>query len=396
MSSVFGSTKRSQSTGEAFLYGDKIMEFFHVLKACETHSIPSFAVAAIPDTRGTLEHPRVQAPLDGGLTTQVIRHSMVNGIKQAQEEGTAVAVKIFGAGQADTAAKRARARFAGFGAIMREIRVLCHSSLRNHPNIAQLAFVGWQEEQPFPLLGMDMGRLGSLDSVMVSGSQYLTPRLRRHLTADIVVGLHAIHSAGLTHGNLNPDNVLIMDHPDEERCVIAKLADFGGTFQSLVDPGGKPMRYTPTWSAPEVVNGDKAVDWEKADVYSFGLLVASLWLCPSEGGGFHNGGAAPTSCFLSEYVDAESEANDIADALWVLKSVPANSPFGLITRLKSKLAAAGRDRKEMEQLTWKVLEPALRTNFWERSGSKDLVRNMDFYLDWAGRDIRQVSVPLYF
>jgi len=130
----------------------------------------------------------------------------------------------------------------------------------------QLHFIAWRKGEAFPALAFEHADHGSLDYLIRSFGEGLKYVHKQHITIDIALGLHAIHQAGFFHGDLKPENIVIMNHPDETRQVIANLIYFGGSLQAATHMGREPVHFTPLWCAPEVLNKDPDVNWEKADV----------------------------------------------------------------------------------------------------------------------------------
>lgn len=97
-----------------------------------------------------------------------------------------------------------------------------------------------------------------------------------HVAADILLGLHALHRAGIIRRELSPRSILLGEH---ERTV---LTDF--ELAKLLDGSPSVSRSWPDdpYRAPEVGGGE--VD-ETADLYSFGriLIHAAIGTLPPRG-----------------------------------------------------------------------------------------------------------------
>ncbi len=87
--------------------------------------------------------------------------------------------------------------------------------------------------------------------------------------------LSAVHAVGITHRDLKPRNVMLLD---EDGTTQAKLLDFGiakflsqgGSERSVTRPG--TIIGTPSYMAPEQCAGSGDID-HRADVYSLGVLL---------------------------------------------------------------------------------------------------------------------------
>jgi serine/threonine protein kinase len=147
-----------------------------------------------------------------------------------------------------------------------------------------------------------------------------------NLTVDIAIGVAALHHVNIAHSDLKPANVLVNYHP--ERQIVGQIADFGGSLDLNSDQKTPNMKTT-LWSAPEVSIGEPEIDWRRADIWTCGLIIASIWShVPSDQ-------RTISSCYLdkiiSEYLDG-----DLKNArLQLLKTEPDRGPGSLIYRCKS-------------------------------------------------------------
>lgn len=141
-------------------------------------------------------------------------------------------------------------------------------SVSGHPHIVALA-------DPGALLGAD-GRFyvmekaeGSLESLAPPGGY--GPQRALALFREILLGVQALHAAGVIHRDLKPANVLLVNG-------IAKVADTGLCLivgEDRATPSGEAVgpRY---YMAPELEHGrNLAVDF-RADLYSLGKVL--YWL----------------------------------------------------------------------------------------------------------------------
>lgn len=160
---------------------------------------------------------------------------------------------------------------------------LSHPSLREHRNIVKLLAWGFDfgvsgltVAPVSPILVLEHGNC-SLHSFL-SASGTIPVAVLQQLALDSAQGLSALNAAGIVHGDLKTDNVLIFPTPEDPCGCIAKLSDFGlavaGTDRKVFDIG------TPGWKAPELPSdeGVAAAMLGKCDYFSLGLLVWSIML----------------------------------------------------------------------------------------------------------------------
>lgn len=234
--------------------------------------------------------------------------------------------------------------------ISNEIRVLSKREIRHSNHVIALHCVSWNELPMFgrcwPQLHLQQAEMGSLKNFLQGSDIGLAAKFK--LGSDIMAGLSCIHSQSVVHLDLKPENVLIfLDSavPQDERSsgasppVVAKLSDFGGAviltdykttslFQSRVGTIG--------WMSPEV---DKAEPipiqlLNKADIYSCGLLLASLF--------------AQGLCLIPPESPAKEGSSQTSDRVWEHLRSSAGIPeiVGpyLLVALRASLAVQPADR----------------------------------------------------
>ncbi len=131
----------------------------------------------------------------------------------------------------------------------------------NHPNIVQIYSFGQEKGQPYIVMEFIGGR--RFDK-MVDAGEPLNPALVLKIGIDAAQGLSAAEEAGLIHGDIKPENVLL----DEK--MQAKIVDFGiASVANEQESGG--IWGTPYYIAPEKVKRQK-VD-SRADIYSLGATM---------------------------------------------------------------------------------------------------------------------------
>ena len=83
----------------------------------------------------------------------------------------------------------------------------------------------------------------------------------------IADGLAAIHRAGISHGDIKPENVLLSA---SGRVVLTDL----GLVRAAYEPDGGIVAGTPAYMAPEIVSPTYAnAGWHYVDAYAFGVLA---------------------------------------------------------------------------------------------------------------------------
>ncbi|KAL8949341.1 MAG: hypothetical protein Q9222_004546 [Ikaeria aurantiellina] len=176
----------------------------------------------------------------------------------------------------------------------REISRLCHPILRRHPNVVKL--ISWG----MSLDGLETASLNSLSTPLlilerahcdlaqfIRSEVYGTVQYETllDLCFDVGRGLEAVHSAGIVHGDLKLENVLLFTTktPTKDRW-IAKLCDFGSATATSTDPP-EARRYlgSETWLPPEcyekmILGKPMPESLVPCDVFAYGLIVWATFI----------------------------------------------------------------------------------------------------------------------
>lgn len=148
-------------------------------------------------------------------------------------------------------------------AILREVSIL---KALNHKNL--LKAVGYTNSSPYWILTEYMSN-GSLFNAFQHKKSELTPTRRSLIAYDIANGLSYLHLFGFIHRDMKSLNILL----DEN--FRAKICDFGMTRSIDQSSPMTGMIGSSHWMAPEVLLSKPNYN-EKADVYSFGIILYEL------------------------------------------------------------------------------------------------------------------------
>ena len=131
----------------------------------------------------------------------------------------------------------------------------------NHPSIVQIYSFGQEKGQPYIVMELVSGQ--RFDK-MVESKKALDQAFVMKIGLDIAEGLKAADEAGLLHGDIKPENILLDDK------LRAKLVDFG--IASFANQGqSEGIWGTPYYIAPEKVRRQK-IDC-RSDIYSLGATL---------------------------------------------------------------------------------------------------------------------------
>lgn len=142
-----------------------------------------------------------------------------------------------------------------------------------HPNVTRLVDLALTfEGAPCALLVMPLYGGGPVDGLIGAG---LPASRRLDICLDVLAALAYVHSRGLMHRDVKPENVVIDDAGERPTAV---LVDFG--FARLLAPDRMHTAVvgTPCYTAPELLAGRRGTAryGEACDLYSCGVLALEL------------------------------------------------------------------------------------------------------------------------
>lgn len=109
----------------------------------------------------------------------------------------------------------------------------------------------------------------------ITNSQFSVP-LKLKIALDIAKGMNCLHSQTpiIVHRDLRSPNIFVQSF-DLDQDVNAKVADFGLATRVLTNLDESLMTWQ--WHAPEVIATGKVSYDEKADVYSYGMILWEMF-----------------------------------------------------------------------------------------------------------------------
>jgi HAMP domain-containing protein/predicted Ser/Thr protein kinase len=135
-----------------------------------------------------------------------------------------------------------------------------------HVNVVRVYDVGDHNGQRF--FTMEYVRGQTLRELIDRGGALaITPALQ--IAKQMCRGLAAVHKAGVVHGDLKPQNVMVLPNG------VAKLMDFGVARVRSQTATDGPVAGTPLYMSPEQARGAELDD--RSDIYAAGLLMFELF-----------------------------------------------------------------------------------------------------------------------
>lgn len=157
---------------------------------------------------------------------------------------------------------------------VRELDLL--TRLREHPFIVKLHQISYgSKDNPFPTLDEPRLKDDKIHFIFEHAQDDLCNYITRETvipiknwTTQILLGLEYMHSHGLIHRDLKPNNILIFDNQ------TVKIADFGISKPFTYQGAQTPRMVTAWYRAPELALDEK-YDY-KVDLWSLGCIIYEM------------------------------------------------------------------------------------------------------------------------
>ncbi|KAM0228261.1 hypothetical protein ACHAP5_011994 [Fusarium lateritium] len=223
-------------------------------------------------------------------------------------------------------------------AMVNEMRVLSCRTIRENNSIVSMLGIAWSESPSlgrfWPQIILEAAHKGNLAEYLSSTELDFNSRLS--ISFSIGSALQFLHVHRVIHSDLKPANVLIFNSPiaDHARLnklspvlspIVAKLCDFG--YAVIVDDYNSESSFkarigTQPWMAPEI-DAEETIALDhlyKADIYSFGLLMASTMMT----GQVPFGDALPNEVSISKRLHPEHENSAVA---MMMRNIRVTNPM---------------------------------------------------------------------
>lgn len=145
----------------------------------------------------------------------------------------------------------------------------------NHPNLVRIYKPGVLESGEFYVITEDTGGK-TLRDCLINGT-VLSEITAIQIARQTAEGLEAVHTAGITHRHLNPENIILTSDLEHRLLVKLQNFDFGGINQQIItsDNSNSGERLSNLrYFSPEQCAG-QTVD-PQTDIYSLGIVLYEM------------------------------------------------------------------------------------------------------------------------
>ncbi len=173
-----------------------------------------------------------------------------------------------------------------------------------------------------------------------------SPRAACYVVDQVLVGLSAVHAAGIVHRDVKPENVLV--DRDQNGAALLRITDFGVARIIEQGPAARNTAVigTPEYMAPELADGEPPTP--QSDLYAVGIMLYELLtgVTPFVGG--------PPMAVMRRHVSQDAgRPEGIPDSLWgFISALIAKSPAirpesadaarGLLAAVAPEVASCGK------------------------------------------------------
>ncbi|KAH7309907.1 hypothetical protein B0I35DRAFT_440801 [Stachybotrys elegans] len=253
-------------------------------------------------------------------------------------------------------------------ASINEIRILSNNTLKKSKNIVRLMCVAWDDtptirnrDRYWPRMLLEAADYGTLADFMETSKDSARWNVKIALAVDILAGLQELHDRSVIHCDLKPANVLVFHRGEgvamtecSKVAYQAKLCDFSfSVIASDYVPGSTFFERigTEPWVAPEVGKRIKIKDLEKADVFSFGLVFASILMS-----GRHPfaGLDSDTVDRLKQDPDSQALLDHVRSAVWTHATYSKTQKLLIEAVFSNSLRHMPEDRRPARLLALKL------------------------------------------
>lgn len=164
-----------------------------------------------------------------------------------------------------------------------ELRILSEETIRSHDNIITLLGTCWErtganQSVLLPVFVYEASEFGDLRGWLPKNKD-VTLGVQLDLCLGIARGVAFLHTAGVVHCDIKPDNILVFGQDDPACPFVPKIIDFNIAilFQDAPDRVPLPAGTSP-WNSPEQMTSTfiSKGDLPKVDVYSLGILILDI------------------------------------------------------------------------------------------------------------------------